>query len=588
MAGKEKKAMRTEHPRPDFRRDSWVCLNGLWEFAEDPGCSGRERGMQAADAPDSLFDLKINVPFCRESELSGLGHRDFCDAVWYRKKLMISEGWLEDGKRLLLRIGACDWKTRIWVNGKPAGEHTGGYTDICCDITPFVEDGDNVITVMAEDRTRSGAQPSGKQSMQWASHGCFYTRTTGIWQSVWLESVPEDRITSFRIFPDTEGQTVSVVLAVSGPHSEGMTVRAEADYEGKSVGTAEARVSGGAAVVKIPLSELHLWEIGNGRLYGLKLTLSGGALPDTVRSYFGMRSVRVRDGFVYLNGKRIFQRLVLDQGFYPDGIYTAPSEQALIEDIERSQACGFEGARLHQKIFEPLFLYHCDRLGYIVWGEHGNWGADISGRDGWASFIPEWVECLRRDFNHPAIIGWCPLNETQRNQDPSFVRALAAVTRTFDPTRAYIDASGWTHVERLSDIPDNHDYEQDPKVFRARYEAQEKNGEPADTRHNPFPVTTRFVSEYGGIRWSVDGNGWGYGNAPATPDEFIGRFRGLTDALLDNRSVGGLCYTQLTDVEQEVNGLYTYGRRAKFDPAIFRAILSRRAVIETESDAEEE
>ena len=563
---------RSEYPRPDLVRRDWINLNGEWQFAEDHGESGRPRGMQKADAPDELFDLKINVPFCRESKLSGLAHTDFCDCVWYRKKVVIPDEWRD--KRTILHIGACDWRTEVWVNGKSAGVHTGGYISFSFDITEKLVPGENVITICAEDHLRSGNQAAGKQSTLYFSHGCSYTRTTGIWQTVWLECVPQFYVKSMKIFPDTEDQSVAVEFSVRGAG----VLTAVASYEGKEEGRASTEVTGNSAVIKMHLDDLWLWEIGNGRLYDLHITFG----EDEIDSYFGMRNVYSDDGYVYLNGRKIFQRLVLDQGFYPDGIYTAPTDDELIADIQRSIDCGFDGARLHQKIFEPRFLYHCDKMGYIVWGEHANWCMDIARPEAWSNFIPEWVECLKRDFNHPSIIGWCPLNETQKNQDDNFLRALADVTRTFDPTRMYIDTSGWCHIDGVTDIMDNHDYEQDPGVFRARYEAMRDQDTPVDTRHSRFAHTTRFVSEYGGIRWAPEGTqfGWGYGNAPATGEEFIERFRGLTDALLDNSAIGGLCYTQLTDVEQEVNGLYTYDRRAKFDPAIFREILQRRSVIE--------
>jgi len=570
--------MRNEHPRPDFHRDSWVCLNGEWEFAEDYSDSGAARGMNAADAPDELFDLKINVPFSREAGLSGLGHKDFCDAVWYRKKLMLSEGWLEEGRRLLLHIGACDWLTTVWVNGKFAGEHSGGYNQFTFDITSLCEEGENVITIRARDYIRKGCQASGKQSAAYGSYGCMYTRTTGIWQPVWLESVPTAYIRAFKIYPDISGQSATVVAEVKT--GEGALLTAVAEYEGRKVGIASGRVSGGIATVKIELDELHLWEVGNGRLYGLRMKLTGaGEFDDDVTGYFGMRSVYTKNGFLYINGKCVFQRLVLDQGFNPWGIITAPSEKELVADIERSMACGFNGARLHQKVFEPRFLYHCDRLGYMVWGEHGNWGMNIRDRQNWAPFIPEWTEILNRDFNHPAIIGWCPLNETTRDQDKLFLRVLSSVTKSIDPTRAYIDASGYQHVEGAYDIYDTHDYDQNPESFGARYDKQTADGTSAD-RYNMFKGVSTFVSEYGGIRWAPGKEGWGYGDAPKTEEEILTRFKGLTDVLLDNPGVGGLCYTQLTDVEQEVNGLYTYEREAKFDNSFFKAVLSRKAACE--------
>jgi beta-galactosidase/beta-glucuronidase len=334
-------------------------------------------------------------------------------------------------------------------------------------------------------------------------------------------------------------------------------------------------VTGGRAIIELKLFDLYLWEIGQGRLYDLKLTVGG----DSVDSYFGMRSVSVEGGMMLLNGKKVFQRLVLDQGFYPDGIYTAREESELIADIRRSLDCGFNGARLHQKVFEPRFLYHCDKMGYIVWGEHANWGLDIARPEAWQGFLPEWLEVVERDFNHPAIVGWCPLNETQQNQNVEFVRMLGAMTKALDPTRLYIDTSGWTHTQGVTDIMDWHDYDQNPETFKARYLAVAA-GEMINNKRNPNPILPTFVSEYGGIRWAESEAGWGYGEAPKTGEEFIARFKGLTEALLENPAIGGLCYTQLTDVEQEVNGLYTYDRKPKFDTAVFKAVLEKKAAIE--------
>ncbi len=563
---------RPEHPRPDFYRPEWINLNGEWEFHEDYSRSGRERKLYHAD---KALDGKITVPFCRESVLSGLGHTDFCECVWYRRVITLPEGWNDGSDRILLHIGACDYKTEIWVNGKNTCNHVGGYVPINVDITAFLAEGENVITICADDVIRTHNQAGGKQCPEYASHGCSYTRTTGIWQTVWLERVPASYIKNFKVYTDIHAGTVTVAVTASG--AEGRCVSVKTAFGGDPAGEGKAIVSNGIAYVTVKLAQVNLWKIGEGGLYDFVISLEDG---DRVESYFGMRSVEVKDGFLYINGKRIFQRLVLDQGFYPDGIYTASCEEELERDIDRSVACGFHGARLHQKIFEPRFLYHCDRKGYIVWGEHGNWGLDIARADAWANFIPEWVECMERDFNHPAIIGWCPLNETQKDQDPDFVRALCAVTRAFDPTRAYIDTSGWTHVLHISDFYDVHDYDQNPETFRARYEDMRVNGTLQGMPRNHFGYTTTFVSEYGGIRWAPEGAGWGYGNAPKSEEEFIERFKGLADALLDNPAIGGLCYTQLTDVEQEVNGLYTYDRQVKFDTEIFKAALTRKAACE--------
>lgn len=285
-----------------------------------------------------------------------------------------------------------------------------------------------------------------------------------------------------------------------------------------------------------------------------------------------------------INGKPVFQRLILDQGFYPDGIYTAPTEDELIADIKRSMDMGFNGARLHQKVFEPLFLYHCDRLGYIVWGEHANWGLNIARPEAWRGFLPEWREVLERDYNHPAIIGWCPLNETQKDQDRDLIRELADMTRSFDPDRIYIDASGWTHQDAVSDIFDVHDYDQNPETFRARYLPLEQGETITVFNLGKHVGRPPFVSEFGGIWWNPahPEGGWGYGNRPQSEEEFIARYRGLVTALLENRAISAFCYTQLTDVEQEVNGLYTYDRHPKFPPEVIRAINTQVATVEKE------
>ncbi len=583
-----KKMMRREHPMPQFYRKDWENLNGKWEFFEDYSVSGAERD---AMNDDFKYPEKINVPFCRESILSGLGHTDFCESVWYRRKISIPDA--QKGKRALLHIGACDYRTSVYVNGKKATEHIGGYVPVVSDITDLLTDGENTVVIHALDFLRSKNQPGGKQSQRYASHGCSYTRTTGIWQTVWIEYVSPSYIKSYKAYPSVEYQKVS--LHVEAVNADGMSVYAVASYKGKEMGRAASMIEGKHATLEIELNSLHLWEIGNGRLYDLELMLANDSTEtfgdgasfatsndatDCVKSYFGMRSVSMKDGALLLNGKKVFQRLVLDQGFYPDGIYTARDDSELLADIKRSVACGFHGARLHQKIFEPRFLYHCDKEGYIVWGEHGNWGLDISRPEAWQAFFPEWVEAVERDFNHPAIIGWCPLNETQFDQSPDFVKALAALTRALDPTRLYIDASGWTHIEGVTDMMDLHDYEQDPVKFAERLEPM-KNGDCIELKRSNIMAFPTFVSEYGGIRWPVDsGNGWGYGQSVKDEEDFKRRFIGLANVLLDHPKITGLCYTQLTDVEQEINGLYYYDRTPKFDFTPFREVLTKKAAIE--------
>ncbi|MDR1628609.1 MAG: beta-galactosidase [Oscillospiraceae bacterium] len=563
---------RAEHPNPQFMREQWLCLNGEWQFEIDTGKSGMARKLYKREAG---LSGKITVPFCPESRLSGVEYKDFMHCVWYRRTLELTEA--QRSGRLLLHFGAVDYEAIVYVNGFEAGRHKGGYVSFAVDITKLAVTGTNILTVCAVDDTRDPLVPRGKQSEEFYSHGCDYTRTTGIWQSVWLEFVPDIHIKSVKYYPDVESASLTIHADLCG----GGTLRAEAFYEGKSAGSAEVHANGGFASLYLPLSETHLWEVGNGRLYDLKFTFAN----DTVNSYFGLRSIGF-DGMKFLlNGKSVFQRLVLDQGFYPDGIYTAPADADLLGDILLSKAVGFNGARLHEKVFEPRFLYHADREGYLVWGEFPNWGLDHTRADAVYGILPEWTEEINRDFNHPSIIGWCPFNETwdlhHTRQNDEVLRIVYRATKAVDPTRPCIDTSGNFHVE--TDIFDLHDYDQNPETFRARYEPLMREGEFNITfpdRHQ-YEGQPTFISEYGGIQWSVvNDGGWGYGSAPKSGEEFIERYRGLTNALLDNDKMFGFCYTQLTDIEQEQNGLYTYDRKPKFDSAIFHEINSRKAAIE--------
>jgi beta-galactosidase/beta-glucuronidase len=556
-------------------RKSWENLNGSWEFEIDTGKSGFSRKLQEG----GVFSKRITVPFCPESELSGIGYKDFMNAVWYRRTFTLNEGRL--GGRVLLHFGAVDYKASVFVNAAPAGSHRGGYSSFTLDITSLVKAGGNTLTVCAEDDNRPGRQPAGKQSGDYHSYGCLYTRTTGIWQTVWLEFVPKDYIESYSIIPVPEnGQALLTVKTSRGCH--GRSVEAAVSFKGAAVCTATAKVSGGAAYFTLPIPEPVLWDIGKPNLYDLRVSMGA----DTVEGYFGMRSVALSDNAMLINGRPVFQRLVLDQGFYPDGIYTAPSDEALKRDIELSLAAGFNGARLHQKVFEERFLYWADHLGYLVWGEQASWGLAIGNDEALQHFAPEWLEVVERDINHPAIVGWCPFNETYKAQNDRLIRAVYELTRAADPSRPVIDTSGYVHV--ITDIFDVHDYEQDPAVFAKHYEGME-----GDKIYNPHDINGSFdknipyfVSEYGGTWWNAEEAaqsataGWGYGNRCKTLEEVYDRVEKLTKTLLQNRRVCAFCYTQLTDVEQEQNGIYKYDRSPKFDAARLRAIFGAKAAIE--------
>lgn len=561
---------RPEHPQPMFKRDNWQNLNGEWLFEFDFGTSGAERRLFKPESAEE-YTKKITVPFCPESKLSGIGYKDFIPAVWYKRSITVTEEQMKG--RVLLHFGAVDYECDVYINGEKAGSHFGGYSSFTLDITDFLNIGENDLTVNARDNVRSGKQPKGKQSSAFYSQGCDYTRTTGIWQTVWLEYVPAGYIKTTKYYADIEEGAFDIELTLS----LGGKLTVEALYEGKNVGGCTKEIKGRYARFRLPLTEKHLWEVGKGRLYDLKFTLETDCGTDVLYSYAGLREVRI-DGFkVLINGKSIFQRTVLDQGFYPDGIYTAPSDEALKRDIEMSMELGFNGARLHEKIFEPRFLYYCDKAGYLVWGEHANWGLDTNNEGGLLNFLPEWSEAIERDFNHPAIIGWCPFNETWNQFGTTARRILKSVyeeTKRLDPTRPVIDTSGMYHV--VTDIYDQHDYDQNPENFRKSYSGYNGKADSFNLLYKNeqiyIPDLPFFMSEFGGIKWIPESNrkgaadnSWGYGNAPETEEEFFARYEGLVADLLEAPNIMGFCYTQLYDVEQEVNGLYTYSREKKFD-----------------------
>lgn len=587
---------RPEYPRPSWVRDRWLSLNGTWGFEIDRGDSGLERGLLERD-----LGGEITVPFAPEAELSGVGETDYLNAVWYRRVLDVPAEWA--GSTVLLHVGAADYDTTVWVDGVEKGRHRGGFTSFTVDLGPADELGDApVLTIRCRDEGRA-AQARGKQTREVHGRDAVYGRTTGIWQSVWLEPVPPTHLRRARITPDVGAGAFHLELPVAGPR-RGHRVEARlSDDQGEGATTsvsAEADFTPLSTLV-VPEDRRRLWSIDDPHLYDLQLRLVApdGSVVDQVTTYAGLRSVSIDGLAIRINGEVVFQRLVLDQGYYPDGLMTAPTDDALIEDIELSKAAGFNGARLHQKVFEERFLFHADRLGYLVWGEFGDWGcrepggADLDNQRPDASYITQWLEAVERDRNHPSIVGWCPLNETfQKRHDRITVlddvtRGMFLATKAADPTRPVIDASGYAHRVDEIDVWDSHNYEQDPARFRAAM-APLAEGKPyanaGDEWSLPYRGQPYFCSEFGGIWWNPaaeeGADSWGYGQAVASEEEVYERFQGLVDVLLDDPRMFGYCYTQLTDVFQEQNGIYFFDRSRKLDVDRLRAIQSRPAAIE--------
>lgn len=546
---------------PQFEREV-LSLNGTWEIE--------------VVAPTGNFIGTIQVPFCIESA-RGLNYRGVIERCVYRKQVTLAR---PEG-RLFLRFGAVDRIAHVYINGNFAGEHRGGYTPFKLDITSLIAEGTNEIAVEVENDVSANA-PSGKQSIG-ESHGCFYSRVTGIWQPVWLECVPEAHIERVRFYPDVEGCSVTARVGTRGEGELCM----EVFYEGRLMGKAEAYAAGSAELF-LPLREKHLWEAGAGRLYDVVLRFGS----DSVKSYFGLRDVRFEKERFLLNGKPVFQRLVLDQGYHPEGLYTYPDEESMVRDIRLAMELGFNGARLHQKLFDPRFLYHCDRLGYMVWGEFPSWGMHYSDLNGLANFKREWAEAVERDFNHPAIVLWCPLNETwadldepEKLRDVRFIDAVYDLTKDLDPTRPCVDVSGGWHGHR-TDLFDFHCYESVECIGQYLQGLEEETLDvphlysPAeDLRYHGGPT---LASEVGGV--SLGGDGWGY-TCLSSEEEFLQYYERLVSLLGGCRKLAGFCYTQLYDVEQEQNGLYTYARVSKLSEAGLRRIVAcnrMKAAIECE------
>lgn len=594
---------RPEYPRPQLFRPTWVNLNGTWEFEIDYGDSGLERGLL-----ERPLSGEIVVPFAPESEASGVAHVDFMDAVWYRREVHVPDDW--KGLQVLLNFGAVDQDATIWVNGEEVGRHRGGFSSFTVALGDRVGAGDDFVLVVRARDTRDQAQARGKQATWYGNSGCHYTRTTGIWQTVWMEGVPPQHIARIHVVPSV-GEPSFTVTGELVNCRPGTSLRATvSDGLGTEVvGSASTVDFAPGVTLPIPDDAVRLWSLDDPFLYDLQVQLldEGGGVIDEVGSYAGLRSVSIDGHRVLLNGEPVFQRLVLDQGYWPDTLMTAPSDEALVADIELSMAAGFNGARVHQKVAEERYLYHADRLGYLVWGEFGDWGAQVGGPRGdnqqpTASFITEWVEVLLRDRNHPSIVGWCPLNETYQvltdriSQLDVVTHGMYLATKAADPTRPVIDASGYSHRVRGADIYDSHSYQQDPGKFAEEQSGLAENrpfvntfeGEPISIDYAGQPY---FVSEYGGIWWNEelagqaqDEESWGYGERVRTPEEWHERFAGLTNVLLGDPRMFAYCYTQLTDTFQEQNGIYNFDRTPKLDIDRIRAVQSRRAAYEEDRD----
>ena len=592
---------RPEYPRPQFRRQEWTNLNGEWRFAFDDENTGLAAGWQNASAEDlgtdgPPFDRTITVPFCFQSKLSGIGERAFHDVVWYARTF---EHPVPADGRLLLHFGAVDYRATVWVNGAHVVSHEGGHTPFSADVTHALLEGENVVVVRVEDPSQDVTIPRGKQYWREESEGIFYTRTTGLWQTVWLEPVARRRIDSLRLTPDLDAAALDVEVGIEG-FEPGLTLRAAVYYAGEIVLDDRFGLRSALVERRLPLvtrgeqprspypgswGQPPLWSPEEPNLHDLRVELldAEGRALDVVDAYFGMRKIEVRDGRVYLNDRPLYQRLVLDQGYFPDGVLTAPTDEDLRRDVELAKEMGFNGARKHQKVEDPRWLYWADTLGFLVWGEMANayqYSPDYVGR-----ITSEWQEAVRRDYNHPSIVAWVPMNESwgvrELATDPRQVEHLLAMyhlTRSLDGSRPVVSNDGWEHA--LTDLCAIHDY-RNAAVLAQRYRTLETSLAEPERRpvyapgygYRGEPI---LITEFGGIAFATaDPESWGY-RTVSDAEELLERYGALVSALLESEVVQGFCYTQLTDVEQEINGLLTYDRRPKADLSRIREITTAK------------
>ena len=586
------------HPRPQLTRERWTDLSGPWRFAFDDGDVGLDQGWFARD---DVFDRTIVVPFPPEAPASGIGDRAPHPVVWYRRGFAVPE---EDrGGGLLLHFGAVDYRATVWVNDHRVAVHDGGHTPFAADIAPYLHpsgEREQVVVVRAEDAPADLAQPRGKQDWQPEAHRIWYGRTTGIWQPVWLEPVPERHLAEVRWTPDLDRALLDlrVRLNRAADPERRLRLRVRLALRGEPLADQEVVVTGREARLGIALDpgriamerESYLWSPRYPNLVDADLTLrDGDAVVDRCRSYVGLRSTGVANGRFLLNGRPSYLRLVLAQNFWPESHLAAPSPAALRREVELVKALDFNGVRIHQKVEDPRFLHWCDRLGLLVWGEMAN--AYAFTEEAVERLTREWLEVLKRDHSHPCIVTWVPLNESwgvpNLEADPAqrdYVKALYHLTRALDPSRPVIGNDGWEHI--ASDLWGIHDYALDGATLRERYgshEAVERTLRQTQPHYRSIaqPDALRaceavMLTEFGGISYApAPGERWhGYGTV-GTTEAFLETYRALLDAVLDSPAIAGFCYTQLTDTEQETNGLLTADRRPKLDPAAVREITRR-------------
>ncbi|OAS82177.1 glycoside hydrolase family 2 protein [Metabacillus litoralis] len=585
---------RQEYPRPQLIRKDWLNLNGEWDFDFDDQNSGLEEKWFEKERE---YKQKINVPFAYQTELSGINDPTFHDWVWYRREFDIPDSMV--GKQILLHFGAVDYRSMVFINGNLVGSHEGGHTSFSFDITNYLIEGTQSVVVRVEDPSKDETIPRGKQYWIEKSAAIWYTRTTGIWQTVWLEAVNKTHIKKVRFTPDIDNGDITIDFEIAGEYVN-KKVEIDITYKDEHVANETIKIHENYLKRSINLYNRKIFRTGfhhvgwnwtpeNPNLFDVKIRLlEEDSVLDEINSYFGMRKIHTENGMVYLNNRPYYQKLVLDQGYWPEGLLTAPTDQALKQDIELAKEMGFNGCRKHQKVEDPRFLYWADKLGFLVWGECA--ASPSYSEDAVARLTKEWFEIIERDYNHPCIVTWVPINESwgvpdisNNSQQKHHSLAMYHIIHSLDKTRLVISNDGWELTK--TDICAIHNYNHGHKdevdkynEFRSSLVTTENllHSKPAGRNiytlgftHSGEPI---LLTEFGGIGYKVgDESGWGY-TSVSNAEDYLADYERVMKAVYASSSLHGYCYTQLTDVEQEINGLLTYDRKPKCDLQKIRKI----------------
>lgn len=568
---------RNEYPRPQYKRNDWTNLNGKWRFTfDDLNIGERERWFEKPNFTD-----EINVPFTYETIASGIADENFHPNIWYYRTFNIES--TKKDKKAILRFQASDYVTKVWINGEFIGEHIGGNASFSFDITNSLNhENENRIVVKVED-SFSTSQPRGKQRWIKDNFECWYVQTTGIWQTVWLEFLNEECIDNVKMTPNIDQSTVKLEYNLNDSPKDNWKVRTIISIEKKIVKEFSFNPTTPKHFIEVDLInksfewQVKLWTPDEPNLYDIAFVLEvDGDVKDTVESYFGMRKVSINNGQVELNNRPIYQKLLLDQGYWPDTMLTPPSDEAMLEDIDKTLKMGFNGVRKHQKIEDERFLYWCDKKGLLVWSEMA--ATYEFADEAVDNFTREWLDIMQQHYNHPSIITWVPFNESwgvpnikSDKKQQSFTQAIYYLSKTIDDQRPVIVNDGWEHT--ISDIIALHDYEEVGERLAERYKNQNnilENKIPHNDHKFAFADGFEYkgqpvmITEYGGIAFNED-RGWGYGNQVDSEEEFLDRYQRITDAIKEIPYVSGYCYTQTTDVQQEINGLLKEDRTPKIE-----------------------